>query len=383
MLRVSVKPDLLRWAIERSGKGDEELKKKFPKLQEWLEEKREPTIRQLESFARATHTALGYFFLPEPPVETLPIPDFRMIAGAQPEKPSAELLDTIYLCQQRQAWYSDYARLYHEEPVDFVGSVNLGDEVQKVAAAIRRRIGFDLEARARMRTWEEALRQLIALIEQTGVLVMISGVVGSNTHRALDPEEFRGFALADEYAPLIFVNGKDSKAAQMFTLVHELAHLWLGESGVSDAMAAVYPDQDTERWCNAVAAEVLAPLHAVREAYEPARNLQESLQCLARRFKVSTLVVLRRLHDAGFMEKEEMWRAYQEELERLKEMSRRQGGGGDFYNTMGARVSKRFASALIASTLEGQTTFTEAFRLLSIRSARTFFEEARRLGVEP
>ena len=122
-----------------------------------------------------------------------------------------------------------------------------------------------------------------------GVLVMVSGVVGSNSRRTLDPEEFRGFALADSIALLVFINGSDTKSAQMFTLAHELAHLWLGSSGVSDAEALNVSGQDTERWCNRVAAEVLVPIHLLQADYSERIRLSDEINRLARRFKVSTL----------------------------------------------------------------------------------------------
>lgn len=246
---------------------------------------------------------------------------------------------------------------------------------------MREALGFDLEQRRTMSTWTEALRQFIAHVEDAGVLVMVSGVVGSNTHRKLDPEEFRGFALVDELAQLIFINGSDSKAAQMFTLAHELAHIWLGESGVSDAQAAVLPDEKTEHWCNAVAAELLAPLETVSRLYNPSAELPDEMQRLARQFKVSTLVILRRFSDMGLMGQDAFWDYYHEELARLRKLDKRGSGGGDFYNNLGARVSKRFARAIVSSTLEGQTLFQDAFRMLNIRKSDIFYKEAERLGL--
>ena len=379
--RVAVNPELLDWALMRAGKSAEMLAGKFPRLGEWLRGELQPTLKQLEAFATATHTAIGLLFLSEPPDEPLPIPDFRTMPEAALQRPSADLLDTIYLCQQRQAWYQEYQRIHGAEPLPFIGAVSRDDGVVEVARRIAQAIGFSTAERQALPNWSEALRRFIAQVEESGILVMISGVVGSNTHRPLNPQEFRGFALADPLAPLIFINGKDTKAAQMFTLAHELAHLWLGQSGVSDAQAASLPDEATEHWCNAVAAELLAPLTELREAYTSGMALPDAMQQLARRFKVSTLVVLRRLFDAGFIDRDTLWETYREELGRLKTMAGTSSGGGDFYNSLGARVSKRFVRALVASTLEGQTQFTDAFCMLGMRKSTTFYEEARRLGL--
>ncbi len=379
MIRVPVQPDLLRWARERAGRSREDLSRRFPKIEAWERGEVQPTFRQLEGFAKATHAPIGYLFLAEPPVESVPIPDFRTGVEAQLGRPSPNLLDMVHLCQQRQNWYRDYARMAYEPALAFVGSARVGDDVEGTAAVIRRALGLDLEERKQLGTWTDALRRFIEQADALGVLVMVSGVVGSNNRRPLDPEEFRGFALADPLAPLVFVNGADTKAAQMFTLAHEIAHIWLGQSAVSDAGARAVPDEETERWCNRVAAELLVPVEVLRRELDVFADLEGEVSRLARRFKVSTLVVLRRIHDAGALSREELWAAYDEELARLRSLSK--GGGGNFYLTLGARVSKRFARALVESTLEGRTGFTEAFGMLGLKKMETFNELGRSLGV--
>lgn len=378
-MRVEVKPLMLRWARERAGIDPDVLAQRFPKLSDWEREEIRPTLNQLEDFARATHAPIGFLFLPEPPVEQVPIPDFRTVENRRIGRPSPDLLETIYICQQRQEWYLDFVRSLHEESLPFIGAARLESDVVATAAEIRHALGFDVEERRRCPTWTEALRLFIEQTDKLGVLVMINGVVGSNNHRKLDPSEFRGFAISDDLAPLVFINGSDSKSAQMFTLAHELAHLWLGQSALSDIEPVSTPTHKVEDWCNRVAAELLVPLAIFREQYRRGEDLRGALERLARYFKVSTLVILRRIHDAGGISRDELWRAYGEELDRLRNIQR--AGGGDFYLTLGARVGKRFARALVASTLEGQTLHRDAFRLLGFSKLSTFRELAHSLGV--
>jgi Zn-dependent peptidase ImmA (M78 family) len=217
------------------------------------------------------------------------------------------------------------------------------------------------------------------MADEAGILVMSSGIVGSNTHRKLDPKEFCGFAMADPLAPVIFINGADSRSAQMFTLAHELAHIWLGQSAVSDAEARSVPDHRIERWCNQVAAEMLVPLELMRREFRGGTRLADEMGRLARRFKVSTLVILRRIHDAGGLSREAFWRAYDREVERLRELPA--SAGGNFYLSVPTRVSRRFARALVASTLEGQTLYRDALRMLGFSKMKTFDELGRKLGV--
>ena len=382
MSQIPVKGALLQWAVDRARLDPIVLNKRFPKWHKWLSGETFPTLKQLEALAKATHTPVGYFFLPEPPQERLPIPDFRTAADAQLQRPSVDLLDTVYICQQRQEWFRDYAGMRGLPRLPFIASLKTSTDPVHAAARIRHAIKLDIAARQQLPNWGEALRHLVELVEASGILVMASGVVGSNNRRKLDPQEFRGFALADDIAPLVFINAADSKAAQMFTLAHELAHIWLGESGVSDA-PLLAPDQQVERWCNQVAAELLMPLDLVRQSYRLTGNIRNDMDQLARLFKVSSLVALRRIHDLGGIDRESMWAAYRDELERIRGFDKKASAGGDFYRTLGVRVSKAFARALVESTLEGQTLFRDAYRLLGVAKTETFEHIVREFGAVP
>jgi Zn-dependent peptidase ImmA (M78 family) len=382
-MRVHVEPTLLRWARERAGISDPAaLSQTFPKLQAWEAGDADPTLKQLERFARAVHIPVGYLFLATPPIEHLPIPDFRTVGSAGIRRPSPDLLDMLYACQERQAWYREYAQTTRQPEMAFVGRASLTSPPEAVAAEMRRVLEFDVAARATCQTWEAALRQFIKQADRAGVLVMISGVVLSNTRRRLDPNEFRGFALADRRAPLVFVNGSDTKAAQMFTLAHELAHLWLGTSAVSNASAR--PDgafRPEEVWCNRVAAEFLVPLDDLREHLELGEPLEVTVRRLTRRFKVSSLVILRRLLDAGRLTSDAFEAAWQSEIERLRALMAERESGGDFYLTALVRLSRRFARALIESTMEGHTLYRDAYRMLGVTKVETFQTLAHEVGL--
>ena len=378
--RVKVKPALLQWACKRAQVDPEELRKRFAKYDDWESGTLKPTLRQLEDFARFTNVPIWTLFLSEPLEEEMPISDLRTMDNQEVLKPSANLLDTIYLCQQRQDWYQTFALAEEEEPLSFVGSATVESDVEATAKKIRTTLGFGVEERRGLQNWTYALRYFVDQADDVGLLVMISGVVRNNPHRKLDPQEFRGFALADDLAPLIFINGADFKAAQIFTLAHELAHIWLGESSLSNVTPDSFPSHKTERWCNQVAAELLVPAASLRENFREDADLSDELQRLARYYKVSTLVVLRRLLDIGVLQRNEFMEQYRHELGQLK--PKRGSGGGNFHATLKTRVGRRFGEALVGSTLAGQTLFTDAFHYLGIRKTSTLdaFAESLRAG---
>jgi Zn-dependent peptidase ImmA (M78 family) len=378
--RVDVNPALLTWARDRAGLSVVSMRRRFPKLEEWEAGSLAPTRKQFEAFARATHVPTDWLFLDAPPVVRVPIPDRRTLAESVERRPSPDLLETIARCRARQEWYRAFARANGEPPVELVGSMSVRDDVVDAAATMRTALEFELGSRGP--NYMRAVRVLAEQAEAQGVLVMVNGVVGSNTRRKLDPREFRGFALTDPVAPIVFVNGADTKAVQIFTLAHELAHVWLGDTALSDSDLVEPPAGRAERWCAAVAAEFLVPLQQLRETYDGERELTPELERLARRFKVSTLVALRRVHDGGLLDGVDFEHAYRRELDRVLDAQRkRAGGGGNFYNTQPVRVSKRFARALITSTLEGDTPYADAFEMLGFRKASTLQELGKRLGV--
>lgn len=377
VIRVDVKPELLRWACDRAGDSGTMLREKFTNLDSWIEGKTKPTLKQLEDFARAARVAIGYLFLPDPPVERLPIRDLRTVGSKGVRAPSPDLLDSIYLCQQRQEWYRQFAEQNDEAPVAFVGSATLATSPESVAAEMRKSLDFDMVTHRKSADPSELMRLLIERVEESGVLVMVSGVVKNITNRVLNTEEFRGFALADSLAPVIFVNGADTKPAQMFTLAHELAHLWLGESALSDTSLNATTDDRTERWCNSVAAEFLVPIAELK-----AMGISDPLGQLdlyRKNFKVSRPVILRRLLDANLISRSQF-----EEQYRLIAQQATTGtpkaSGGDFYNTLPVRTSKRFVRAVMASTRSGETTYKEAFQLLGINSLKTFHRISQRVS---
>ena len=378
--RVEVAPELLEWARERSGRGTEYFNKNFSKLPEWIAGTTKPTFKQLENYANSTYTAIGYFFLSSPPEEKLPMPDYRTLYNKAIAKPSPHLRDTIYLCQERQDWYQDYARTVGLEPVEIVGMSTIAEEAVSAAASLQQILKFGLNERKG--TWETAFNTLKVKIQNLDILVMISSIVDNNTHRKLDYKEFRGFTLIDSLAPLIFINGSDTRAAQMFTLAHELAHIILGEPGLDSVDMSSRNDAAVEKWCNSFAAEFLLPINALKEQYNMASDINSELKRLASKNKVSTLVVLRRIHDAGYLDWNEYQTEYKKELARLLRLvADKSSKGGNYYQSLLSRVGRNFSHAVIHSTLGGDTLYSEAYDLLGIKKHSAFQQCAVELGI--
>ncbi len=379
MNRVPVDPKLLRWARERAGVAQEDLTAKFKKLPAWESGETQPTFKQLEAFARTVHVPFGYLFLSEPPEERLPISDFRTVANAVSARPSPDLLDTLYAMQRRQTWLREYLIENDAEPLTFAASSRLADDPVAVGREMRRTLGLDEGWAAGVRTWQDAVNELRRMIERLGVMAVINGVVGNNTHRRLSVAEFRGFALTDRYAPLIFVNGADAKSAQMFTLAHELAHIWLGEEGLSGFDKLLPFGTDVEDWCNRAAAEFLVPSRELRKRWMSARREQRPFDAIGGSFKVSPLVAARRAMDLKLIGRGAFFDFYEHYISR-EHRGGTKPSGGDFYNNQNARVGKRFATYVMKAALEGQVGFREAYQLTGLRGG-TFQDYARRLDI--
>jgi len=380
-VRVAVRPNVLDWAIERSGQEADAFKA-FA-IDAWRSGAKQPTYRQLESFARTARTPFGLLLLDEPPNFELPLPDFRTVRDGTLEQPSADLLDTIHAVQRRQLWFRDHVLEQGHDRLSFVGSVTTATPTAEAASRIVQTLGFTVDTR-RGGNWTDTRTQLARLGEDAGILVMIAGYVGADTNRTLDPDEFRGFSIADDIAPAVFVNGRDSVAAQLFTMVHEFAHVWLGRSGIDRPEPGAIGESAIERWCNAVAANVLVPPAELRDLFDQNADLALETSRLASHFRASGLVVLSQLHEIGALPWNEYVTARDEERAKaLEALAAKQGEGstgGDWYRNVPIMVSRRFLAAVLADTAAGGTPPTEAMHLIGSRSRKSLEGLVERYG---
>lgn len=374
MTEALVTPDMLSWARHRRGVESTELGRKLNVRAEvidaWETGTRRPTFRQAHRLARVLHVPFGYLFFTEPPSEELPIPDFRTFNSGPPSQPSPDLLDLLNDVLSKQQWFREYRQAEGIEELPFVGRFRPTDTEEVVAEDIRNIIDVD-GARERATNWENFLRELSLNVERSGITVMRSGVVGNNGHRPLDVTEFRGFAITDDIAPFIFINGQDSKGAQIFTLAHEVAHIWAGLPGVSNpdyGLSHQHHQHAVETFCNRVAAETLVPGEDFRSRWKADRaNLEDNLRPLVRHYKVSAMVVLRQAHDYEFISTELYWQGYRQLLERGKSAEGSSESGGNFRYTLTARNGVEFTQAVISSAAEGALLSRDAADMLGVK----------------
>jgi Zn-dependent peptidase ImmA (M78 family) len=369
---------MIKWALIRAGLDAAALAERFPKLSEWESGDVKPTMRQLEDFASVTMAPLGYFFLAEPPEERLPVPDFRTVKDSLPKRLSPNLLETIYTMQRRQLWLREYRTEQRAAPLPFIRSTTTRADPAVVANTIRRALGLVTGWADVLGSWTDALRSFRERVEELGVVVVFNGVVGNNVYRKLEPEEFRGFVLVDEFAPLIFVNGADAKAAQMFTLAHEVAHLWIGQDGVFNLPMMQPAADDSELFCNRVAAEILIPSTELGAVWPDAQKTAAPYGYLARRFKVSEIVAARRALDLSLISRSAFFKFYNDYIAR--ELQRPKSSGGDFYATQNSRVGRVFGEAVGRAVASGRLLYRDAFALTGLSGA-TFEKYIKTLGV--
>lgn len=382
MTRVDVNPRMIDWASERSGLGLGELERRFKALPQWRAGDKSPTLRQLEAFAKATLTPLGLLLLDEPPREPLPIPDFRTVGSRPLRRVTAPLLETIHLMQRRQEWLREYFEDIGAEPLAFVGSMTPGANPDAVAASIRDAVGMGPRWTREHPTWEAALLGLRRAAESLRIMVVINGCVGNNTHRTLDPADFRGFVFADSMAPLIFINGADWKAAQMFTLAHELAHLWIGRGAVFNLEQLQPGAESVERFCNQVAAEVLMPAEQLLRTWPRAKREEAPYRFLARHFKVSQVVAARRAFDLGLIEPAEYQALWQSWVNQGLGKRRQDSSGGDFHRSQVTRVGHLFGQMVVRAAREGRILYQDAYRLTGLHGSN-FERFSTELGFGP
>jgi Zn-dependent peptidase ImmA (M78 family) len=360
--KIDINPDILTWAVKRAGYNVDDFIPVFPEFKDWLDKNKKPTLRQLQNFARKVHVPFGYLFLQQPPKEELPIPFYRTTKNNF-DNVSVNLYDTVLRVKQRQEWLTEYLKDNEFEPLFFVGKYNIHGDYQVIASDIRNTLGLDEQWAGYFPNWEEALDYLTQKIEDIGIIVIFNSVVGNNTHRPIDVEECRGFVLVDNYAPFMFINAADSKAAQMFTILHELAHIWTGESAGFDFRQLQPADDPIEKLCDKTAAEFLVPYTSFEEHWTG----KKEYKYLSKYFKVSPIVVARRALDLGKITREEFFSFYNEYMASIKNKKQNQPGGGDFYRTARKRISPTFAAHVDHAVKSGQLLYRNAYKLTDLK----------------
>ena len=360
-----INKDIFKWSILRAGYCLDSFFNEFPKIKvkDWIDGTKKPTVKQLEEFSKKVSLPFGYFFLEKPPSVqelNLPLPYFRSNQN-QVKQVSINLYDTVHTIINRQNWLREYLKDHEYDELEFVGSFNEITNVETIVHNIRSVLGLEENWAGKFKTWEESLNYLVEIIEKKGIIIVFNGVVGNNTNRVIDVKECRGFVLVDKHAPFMFINNSDSKSAQMFTIVHELAHIWTGNSAAFDFRKLQPAEDPIEKLCDQIAAEFLVPKESLNKIW---KNFSEINQ-YCKYFKVSEIVIARRALDLKKITKEEFFHFYNECYKNNKVQAFR--GGGDFYRTAKKRLSLTFLHHVNRAVKSRELFYRDAYKLTSMK----------------
>ena len=380
-VNVNVQPAIINWALSQTS--EEKLGAKLMEnIKHWLDGTKSPTFNQIEDFSKKSHIPLGYFFLQTPPIEQVGLLEYRTLDSLELANPSRNLIDIIHEMEAIQDWMIDYRKEYNYDTNVVVSSLKGNTDIMVIADNIRKDLGLDIEWYRECGSSAEAFNKVRARLEECGVIVMMSGIVGKNTHRTLDINEFRAFAMVNEWAPLIFINGADSLGGRLFSLLHETVHLWLGENDLyNDRRYTTEKVKPIEVICNAVAGEILVPRQVFLQCWEKDANddVYVKIKELTKIFRCSESVLARRALDNQKINKAIYNKVVSDAIQAYIESKQEKSSGGDYYRVARSKLDGAFVRALCESVNRGRTSYTEAYRLTNTTS-KTFSEVASGLG---
>jgi len=368
--RVNIMPGNIEWAIHRAGYQAAEYYEKNPDVMKWISGEKNPTFHQLETFANKVKVPFGYLFIEQLPVERLPFTMFRG-GSAEPDYFDLDVYDTVINIQRRQEWLEDYLVENDIETFNAKKSIS-GMTVDDAVSQIRDLVGLAPDWAFAFNSQDAAVNHFTECLEERGIFVAFNGVVGNNTHRQLSVDKCRGFAMVSSTAPYIFINSSDSKNAQLFTLLHELAHILSGSSAGHRGFDFSVNNSE-EVFCDKVAAEFLVPASLLTPMWN------SDIRKLSRDFKVSEIVIARRAHDLGLMSDIE-YRSFASSFYKRPRISKK-GSGGDFYRSCAKRVGRTFAVHVYNAVRTRQLSYTDAYLLTNVRYC-TLNEALREMGVK-
>ena len=358
---IEINENLINWAIARAGYNEPDFFLQFPKIKEWIQNKKKLTLKQVEIISNKLHVPFGYLLLKSPPVEKLPIPYFRSINSNKTI--NLNVFDTILSIKRRQEWLIEYLDENKYDQLDFIGKYNISDEIEVIINDIKNNLGIEDGWASRFNTWEETLSFLTTKIEELGIIIVFNGIVENNTHRPIPVEDCRGFVIVDKLAPFMFINSTDGKAAQMFTIIHELVHLWLGESAGFENNKLLPANDPIEIFCDKVAAELLVPTKLFIEVW----NKNKNFKTLSKHFKVSSIVIARRALDLRLISKKDFFIYYESYLNDLRNKKNKISSGGDFFATQKRRLNLRFANYVNTAVKENKLLFRDAYKITGLK----------------
>lgn len=376
--KAYITPNILKWARESARMTEETAAAKISvnvdKLKEWEEGISQPTIRQAQTLAKSYKRPFALFFLPEIPKDFQPLQDYRKSGSKSLSTASIFIIREI---QQKQSWISEVNEENNEDKLSFVGKFTINDNPEIVADSILNTLGI---IPANYKT-DNPIKEWIDKAESNGIFISRTSFIHSRLK--LDSEEIQGFAIADTFAPFVFINSDDWNTPQLFTLVHELAHIWIAETGISNDIEPEIKNKDkfhpVELFCNEVAANALIPKNIINNLGKATFNNSKKVFNASKILGVSSFALLVRALNLDVIsldvyqklkkEAEIDYNAFlkREDEKKVKQKEKAKKGGPNYFLLQLNRNSRLFTQIVLDSFRSGFIEPTQASNLLNVQ----------------
>lgn len=362
-IRVKISPETLVWATERGGYTTDNLLDIFPKAIDWIKEESTPTVKQLENFAKKVHIPFGFLFLKQPPKEEIPITFYRS-NGQIVGNPPLVIRDLVNSVKTKQEWLNGYLEENKYEELNFIGKLRDFKNINSTEAAdlIRNYLNIHIDWYKETNT-SQVFRYWIDKLEKNRIFVISTGYVNNN-RRLVDVNICKGFTLIDKLCPFIYINTNNKGGGKIFTLIHELVHIFIGNSlGLS--YEPIHPSSEPlEKFCDNVASELLVPQNQFIKLWKNTNgdNVTKFTR-LAGVFHVSKLVIAKKALDNQLIEIADFWSFYNF----YTNIPYKQTGGGDYWNSKPYEVSRKFYNYVDAALSQNKILPSEAYKLTNMK----------------
>lgn len=370
-VRALVNPKMLKWARKSARLRTDEAAKKIgvseDSVRAWESDELKPTINQARTASKVYGRPLAAFYLSDIPKDYAIIKDFRRISDQKiAEEYPYKLIMLIRDMQDRQAWVKDILKELAENRLGFVKSAALSTPPTQLSEEIRKKLKITVDDQLNWKDMNSALNTWIHKVENNRMFVSQTSKQGT-----IDVSDARGFALVDSFAPFIFLNAKDSLGGRIFTLAHELVHIWLGESGVTGESffgIANSHEEKIETYCNKVAGLVVFPDNVFSQHFKGINHEKDALNkinSISKKLFISRAVVARRLLDKSIISKSKYQELHNKYIKDWKD--NQPGGGGNYYTNQSRAISKSFIRIVVNAYDRGRITGSEASGLVQTK----------------